>query len=192
MSKTKNWVSKRRYARNKWFKSRWLLRSAASFANKNWFIPREVNKDGVNIAYGPRSGILFLSDTNEESLTVSPLEKLDLVFTYGDFEAIGPLISDFIPYIDKKLGSDLLITYFEKGEALNCADEYGYVYVIDASKSSNLICIPNSKFNSRNKKFMQSIDIDFYCTANIPNFYMLASSLKPAFIVGAFATQYLA
>ena len=196
MSKVKkSWVSKKRYARNRWFKDRQLLRSAVRFINKNWFIPREINKDGVNIAYGPRNGILFLSDTNEE-LTMPPLEKLNLIFSYGDFSTdIGlfPFISDFTPYISKKFASELLSTHIKRKEAINFADEYGYVYVIDASKSSNLSCIPNSQSNSRNKKFMQDIDLDFYCMdKNNPNFYILTSSFKSSFIIGAFATQYLA
>jgi hypothetical protein len=169
------------------------LRAAVNFSKNNWFIPKKVNEDGVNIAYGPRNGILFINDANEALAFITPLEKLQAVFTQGILGNMALFLPGFIPYLEKKFGSALLGTDIEKQQSINWADEYGYVYVIDASPKNDLICIPISRFNAKNATFMQGSDLDFHTREKIvPNFYIVASSLRPHAIVGAFATQYLA
>lgn len=77
-----------------------------------------------------------------------------------------------------------------KEQALKSTDEYSFVYVIDASKQSNLTSFPVSPCNTSNPKFFKGAPFD--CGTDYNCFFIIPSSLKPQAIIGAFASDALA
>lgn len=169
-----------------------LVEWARQFPIKNWYIPKELTNDGFFSAYGPCNGILFVWDDNTDEITETEnvLNKLELVFNEGiNYENCLLSVADYIPYFTAKYAEYLIQGDVTKEQALNLADEYSFIYVIDASKESNLTSFPAFPGNTNNLKFFTVLHLIAELTIS---FFIVPSSLKPQAIVGAFATEALA
>lgn len=170
-----------------------LLEWARQFPIKNWYIPKKLTRDGFFSAYGPRNGILFVGDDNTDEITETEnvLNKLKLVFNEGiNHENCLLSAAEYIPYFSAKYAEYLIQGDVTKEQASNLADEYSFIYVIDASKESNLTSFPAFPGNTNNLKFFYGAPFDRGINQKL--FFIIPSSLKPQAIVGAFATEALA
>ena len=177
-------------------KARKLINWAKNFqkgGGKIWFVPKSIDEDGFLFSYGPRNEILFVLDENENN--IMPLKKLEVLFEQGFTGDADEAISDYLPFFDNKQGCKGLISAHDdkKGVESNFgAMGFNFIYVIDASKGSDLNCIPYSLRNTMNPKFFEESLFDAGAMDWPGAFFIVPSSCKPSCIVGAFAEKYLA
>ncbi len=76
-----------------------------------------------------------------------------------------------------------------KERAVQLADEYSFVYVMDASRERNLTSFPASPCNTKNPKFFKGAP--FYPGIEHQYFFIIPSSVKPQSIIDAFAIRAL-
>lgn len=194
--------AKRKQKNFKIIQAKKLIKWSITFkkwAHIAWFALKSVNKDRFVLSYGPRDEILFVLDQNENENVVGPLQKLKVLFEKGFIRDANEVVYNHLPYFTDIYQCDGLIEANKDKKELENAGmaraEYSFVYVIDASKNSNLNCIPFSKYNTMNPKFFEESDFEFDNDEAIDirgSFYIIPSSCQPKYIVGAFANQYLA
>ncbi len=184
-------------------KAKKALQWAKEFSNKHWFAPKNLTKDGFFTSYGPRHGILFVGDDNDEIIKENnndEIEKTVILDKLGSLfeEGINPgncrlSASEFIPYFTNNATDKeayLILGDSSKIQSLLLTGRYPFIYIIDASREKNLTSFPASPCNTNNPKFFTGAPFD--SGTNCKFFFIVPSSLKPQHIIGVFAIGALA
>ncbi|MEN9916565.1 MAG: hypothetical protein RLY40_497 [Pseudomonadota bacterium] len=180
------------FKKDNYNKARRLVAWAKQFSRKNWYVPKKLTEDGFFSSFGPRSGIIFVGDDNTDDITEEKgiLSKLNVIFNEGiNYDNCLLSAAEFIPYFTSKY-KYLIQGDVTKKQALQLTDEYSFVYVIDASRESDLISFPASPCNTNNPKFFKGASFD--PGTDYQYFFIVPFSIKPQSIIGAFAIGALA